>query len=138
MRFTPKHESAVASVSSKLTPMIDVVFLLLIYFIVTATFAQREDELASALKAETREGGASADLVPQIVRIEREGDATVYRLGTRSTSSLEALQSWLAVLPKDAGVFVRVSDDVSVDAVVAALQVCKDAGFSRVSYVPAE
>lgn len=138
MRFTRRHEGGMQSLSSQLTPMIDVVFLLLIYFVVTATFAQREDELASALRAETREGGSSADLMPQVVRIERSGETIVYRIGTREAGSAASLRQILEALPKDAGVFVRVADDVTVEAVAAALQACRDAGFSRVSYVPAE
>lgn len=138
MRFTRKHEGGMPSVSSRLTPMIDVVFLLLIYFVVTATFAQREDELASALRAETQEGGASADLSPQVVRIEMEGGVAVFRIGTLAVPSAAGLRDILDALPKESGVFVRVADDVSVDAVAAALQACRDAGFTRVSYVPAE
>ena len=38
---------------------------------------------------------------------------------------------------KEGGVFVRVSGAAPVSAAAEALQACRDAGFQRVSYVPA-
>jgi hypothetical protein len=49
----------------------------------------------------------------------------------------EALTGVLRQLPKEAGVVVRVRGDAPVAAAAAAQQACKDAGFTRISYVPA-
>jgi hypothetical protein len=69
--------------------------------------------------------------------VERAGDGVVFRLGAHALTELSDLRRLLLELPKASGVVVRVANDVPVDAAAAALQTCKDAGFVKVSYVPA-
>lgn len=122
-----------------LTSMIDVVFLLLIYFLVTLSMRVGESSLASMLKTQSATGGQAADLQPQIVRVELGPDQrAVYRLGGRAMTTRQDLYAVLVQLPKDAGVILRVRGDAPVAAAAAADQACKDAGFTRISYVPAE
>jgi biopolymer transport protein ExbD len=119
--------------------MIDVVFLLLIYFLVTLSMRVGESSLSSTLKTESRGAGREADLQPQIVHVERgEDNRGVFRMGQRVMSTKEALRSVLVQLPKEAGVIIRVRGEAPVAAAAAAEQACKDAGFQRISYVPAE
>ena len=47
-----------------------------------------------------------------------------------------ALAAVLRQLPKEGGVFLRVDGGVTAEAVAAGLQACKDAGFTKISYVP--
>jgi len=121
-----------------MTSMIDVVFLLLVFFMVTASMAPKESELGSALQASEKGESAAADLQPQIVRVERTEFGAAFRVGQRVLSTQEELTELLGRLPKEAGVFVRVSDDVPVRAATSALQACKDAEFTKITYVPAE
>lgn len=140
MRFTKQHHDVgVRSARLPMTPMIDVVFMMLMYFLLSATLSSPESDLASALRAE-RESSSSAasDFQPQIVEIMMRGNAVVYRIGSRELASAERVRELLEPLPKDPGVFVRVHGDVPVSATAAGLQACKDAGFLRVSYVPVE
>lgn len=118
-----------------MTSMIDVVFLLLIFFLVTSSFAPEEGRIESALQAEGR-GAASSDLQPQVVNVERSGGVVVYRVGQRVTTSVQELVSILRQLPREAGVAVRVSGDVPVGAAASAMQAAHDAGFEKRSYVP--
>lgn len=137
MHFSPRHRRGRSRLERlQLTAMIDVIFLLLIFFMTTTTLATPEAELASGLQAE-REGGRAADLAPQIVEVVRIGDAPAFRLGERVMRDKASLQAVLETLPRDAGVFVKVSAGVDVAAAAAALQACRDAGFERVTYVPA-
>jgi biopolymer transport protein ExbD len=115
--------------------MIDVIFLLLIFFMTTTTLAPPESELTSGLRAESQSGSAS-NLAPQIVEVGVFGGSPGFRLGERVVRSRDGLTGLLAELPKDAGVFVRVQNDVDVAMPAAALQACNDAGFVRVTYVP--
>ena len=117
--------------------MIDVIFLLLIFFMTTTTLARPESELTSGLRAESPAGAAS-NLAPQIVEVGVFAGESGFRLGDRIVRSREALEMLLAELPKDAGVFVRVQSGVDVAMPAAALQACNDAGFSRVTYVPVQ
>jgi biopolymer transport protein ExbD len=118
-----------------LTSMIDVVFLLLIFFLVTSNFAQQERELPSALQ--TDGGGVRAsDLQPQIVEIRLLDGSPVFVLGERAVRSSDDLRSLIIQLPKEPGVAVKSDPDVPISAVAAALQAARDAGFTKRSYVP--
>lgn len=120
-----------------ITSLIDVVFLLLIYFIVTSRFTEPESRLSSALQVERQGPGRQSDFAPQVVRVELVGGTPAFRVGERIVRSQPDLQDLLAGLRREHGVFVRVSGAVPVSAAAAALQAAKDAGFSRISYVPA-
>ena len=118
-----------------MTPMVDVTFLLLIFFMVTANFV-RESELRSTLWQDQQGSGAASDLRPQIITIRRTGERFEFLLGERVISTQRELTELLGQLPKDGGVFVRAPGDVTVEPVAAALQAASDAGFLKVSYVP--
>jgi len=120
-----------------LTSMIDVVFLLLVYFLVTSEFAQPERDLESAVQTEG--GGVQAsDLQPQIIEIKLAEAGVVYRIGSSAVGSQAELQAVLAGLPKEPGVAIRADRDVPIRAVASAMQASLDAGFDRRSYVPRE
>jgi len=121
-----------------LTSMIDVVFLLLVYFLVTSNFAQAERDLSSAVQAEGG-GVRTSELQPQVVMIERARDGgVVYRIGSHQTTSQAGLVQVLGSLPKEPGIAIRARRDVPISAVAAAMQASQDAGFIRRSYVPAD
>lgn len=119
-----------------LTSMIDVVFLLLIFFLVTASSTPNESDLASALQSEQAGGGRAADLQPQIVSVLLQDGSPIYRLGARIMTTKQELTTVLRQLPKEGGVFVKVSGAAPIRSMTAALQACKDAGFTKVTYVP--
>ncbi|MBL4808431.1 MAG: biopolymer transporter ExbD [Phycisphaerales bacterium] len=120
-----------------LTSMIDVVFLLLVYFLVTANFAQQERDLSSSVQAEG--GGVRvSELQPQIVEIVLVDGVVEFRIASRWAGSQESLTAILKSLPKEPGVAIRAGRDVPIRAVAAAMQASQDAGFSRRSYVPAD
>ena len=68
MRFTHRDPTSQRAGQLPLGSLIDVVFLLLIFFLVTLRFVQEESELASALQSDEG-GGEIADLQPQIVEV---------------------------------------------------------------------
>jgi len=116
--------------------MIDATFLLLCYFIFTTASGRPEDRLTSALGGTT--GAGAQDLAPQIIDVQRVGDADVFVLGMRRLEDREALTDALRALPREAGLFVRVHRGPRVASAVAAMQAGHDAGFTQVTYVPAE
>lgn len=119
--------------------MIDVTFLLLLYFMVTTVLAKPEDRLSPTLQTQ-RDSAVSraSDFQPQIVEVMRIDDAPGYRLGTGIFRDKAALTAALRGLPKAPGVFINVHDDVDVAHAVAAVQAARDAGFEQVTYVPAK
>lgn len=120
-----------------LVALIDVVFFLLLYFIMAGNLAAVEANLESSLKTDKRSGGAASNLVPQIVNIEGGADGGgLFRLGERTMTDKRALTDVLRSLTKEGGVVVRVSGSAPTHAVATALQACRDAGFTKISYVP--
>lgn len=136
MRVRPKNNRDDAG-DLPLTPMIDVVFLLLIYFMVTATITPPESRVASTLQGE-RGAGQARDLKPQIVTVDLTGQAVTYRLGSRVFADRDSLAAALEQLPKEGGLFVRVTDRAPWSAVAGVMQDALDAGFVKRTYVPAE
>lgn len=118
-----------------LISMIDVVFLLLIYFLVTSDFSQAERRLPSTLQTEG--GGArSVELQPQIVEVGVDNEGVRFTIGRVVVRDRESLIAVLARLPREPGVAVRSAPEAPVSAVAAALQAARDAGFEKRSYVP--
>jgi biopolymer transport protein ExbD len=137
MRLTSRSAKHGSSLDLPLTSMIDVVFLLLIYFLVTTSLIRSEREIESGIKVERRPGSAAGDLAPAVVEVVRGSSGDVYRLGGREFQNIGELRAVLVQFEnKLDGAFVRVADDVSFDSAAAAIQACKDAQFVAVSYVP--
>ena len=121
-----------------LASMIDVTFLLLIYFMVTMVLTAQEDHLSPTLQTQRdAASGEASDFQPQIIDVLMLEGAPAYRLGPRVIRQREVLFEALRELPTSVGVFINVSDGVPVGFAVAAIQVARDAGFEQVTYVPA-
>jgi biopolymer transport protein ExbD len=120
-----------------LAAMIDVIFLLLIFFMATTTLSRPESQLPSGLRAQQASGQTSPS-VPPIVEVGVFDGQAGYKLGSRVFRDRAGLVEVLREQPHDSGVFVKVFDGVSVSMAASALQACELAGFERVTYVPAE
>jgi biopolymer transport protein ExbD len=119
--------------------MIDVTFLLLIYFMVTMILTPTEDRRSPTLQTRAdSSSGPSSDFQPQVVEVLVVDGAPGYRIGRRVVRVRDELAEILAGLPVDPGLFVQVSDGVPVGLVATAIQLARDAGFEKVTYVPAE
>ena len=125
-------------ITLNLVSMIDVTFLLLIYFMVTTVFLDKEDHLSPTLQTQRdAAAGEASDFQPQIVEVLMLDGAPAFRLGSHVMREREALAEALAPLPRSVGVFINVSAGVPVGFAVSAIQVSRDAGFEQVTYVPA-
>lgn len=121
-----------------MTSMIDVVFLLLIFFMTTTSFLATERNLDSAIQARQRSAQqAQSNLEPAIIEIVESGGRYVYRVGAREMTHERELQELLQHFPnKFDGAFVRVRDGAPFGMAAAAIQSAKSAGFAVVTYVP--
>jgi biopolymer transport protein ExbD len=134
MRLTSRRHQS--KLEMQMTSMIDCVFLLLIFFMVTSSFNKAERELDPAVKVQ-RAAPAASDLAPAIVDIVRGGEGFVFKLGGRQFTSAGELTEVLRQLDnKLDGAVVRAADDAPFDMAASAVQACKSAGFQLVSYVP--
>jgi len=120
-----------------LSSMIDVTFLLLIYFIVTTVFNPAEDNLSPALQVEGSGVSVDQDFEPQIISVTIIDSRPVYQIGGHFASSRAELIEVISTLPTDPGIIIRVDDDVPVGFAVAAVQEARNVGFEKVTYVPA-
>jgi biopolymer transport protein ExbD len=133
-----RHKPQATKLELSMTSMIDVVFLLLTFFMVTSSFIQTERNLDPSIRVERpspRE--VLSDLQPAIVDIVRDDAGFRYQLGMRRFDSVEDLLEVLRLFDnKRDGAFVRVADDVPFGMAAAAIQACKEAHFVPVSYLP--
>lgn len=140
MKLSSRKIQRNSRVTLQMTSMIDVVFLLLIFFMTTASFVRTERDLAAAVKVKDKStSSAPSDLEPAIIDIVRAGDKWVFRVGGRETDSLEELTNILKQFEnKLDGAFVRVGDEAPFRMAATAIQAAKSAKFSSVSYVTSD
>jgi biopolymer transport protein ExbD len=135
MKLTSRRHGS--KIELQMTSMIDVVFLLLIFFMVTSSFHKAERELDPAVKVQRAAAAAAQDFSPAVVDVVRSSGGLVFRLGGRELTSAEQLTEVLAQLDNKAnGAVVRASDEAPFGMAASAVQACKSAGFALVSYVP--
>lgn len=136
MKLT-KKKLRKTGVELNLTSMIDVIFLLLIFFLVNVGFSRSERELQATLRGQAA-AGKRANIEPVVVEFVPKGGAFEYKLGSRTVSDALSLTAILKQVPsKVNGAFVRVNDDVPFGFAAGAVQAITDAGFSAVHYIPA-
>ncbi|MFV1967380.1 MAG: ExbD/TolR family protein [Pirellulaceae bacterium] len=138
MKLSSRKTEHERKIELSMTSMIDVVFLLLIFFMTTSSFVKTERNLDSAIKdKEQRAQPAPSDLEPAVVEVVRSDARFVYRVGTRELTSERELTELLRQFKnKSDGAFVRVSDAAPFRMAAAAIQSCKNAQFTAVAYVP--
>jgi biopolymer transport protein ExbD len=117
-------------VSIEMTPMIDMVFLLLIFFLVATTFHQSEREMQIALPVASASEPISALLQELVVNVDASGKLYV---GGRNVSAedLRAIVSEAIALNPDQKVTVRGDRDAAYAHVVVVLDICKGAGIQE-------
>ena len=114
----------------ELTPIIDMVFLLLIFFLVATTYQQSEREIAIALPEAEAAGPISTMLREIIINVDGQGQIIV----GGQTMSLEELRSLVADAVKvnaDQKVSVRGDKDIAYGTIARVLDVCKAAGAQQ-------
>lgn len=135
MRLTRREGSRFELEKARLplVAFIDVVLFLLLYFVLAGNLAAEEQILSTTLGAS--QGRSQSLLQSQMLIIEVQNGQVVYRIGERVMPDRQSLASVLRQLPHDAGIIVRPSPEVPVEATAAAVQEAKDAGFDRISYL---
>ncbi len=126
-------------VTLSMASLIDVVFLLLAFFLITTVVSEPEDSLSPNLQLDREaSAGAQQDFIPQVLEVLVVDAGTVYRIGAQDFTDRDELIGALRRLPKDPGLFVRVHAGTTVAAAAFGIQCGRDAGFNEVTYVPAD
>ncbi len=117
------------TVEVNLTPLIDVVFLLLIFFMVSTTFETRQ---ALELSLPTSDSGSALAPSPVTLSVTQAGD---YRLGDQTLAGGDALRQALAAqasAAREHGLVIEADARTTHAAVVAALDQAAALGIQRV------
>jgi biopolymer transport protein ExbD len=131
VKFARPHRE---EVSVNLAPLIDVVFLLLIFFMVTTTFTK---ETRLTLELPTADGQSVTDQVPEFLEITISQDAQYAINGQVLVSSdIDSVKEALRRLSKgstDIPLVITADANAPHQAVVTALDASGQLGFSRLN-----
>jgi biopolymer transport protein ExbD len=121
----------------QMTPLIDLVFLLLSYFLFTLSLTALEGVLPSKLAlgedpSEQRQDEDPPDQV--ILRLVRTGDAVQYFVDEWPVAGFAELAGRLARLPKDTLVVIDAAPTVATAPVIRTYNQCLRLGLSRVVF----
>ncbi len=116
--------------------MIDIVFLLLIFFLVNSSFRPTERQIESRL-ADPTAASTSAPQEPLTIKILPLAGIYGYQVGGRQFVDRQSLNRWLKQWPvKSQSVMVMTPADAPIEMSILTINDCKQAGFETVSYVP--
>ncbi|MGI9470111.1 MAG: ExbD/TolR family protein [Rubripirellula sp.] len=131
------RRSSVASTLS-LTPLIDVVFLLLIFFLVTSEFEEEERRLDIVLPTAT--SAVPMTSKPREVVVDIDADGLIYLSGQQT--ELDELHRLLRIAvsnnPTNQTVVIRADHSTSFQPVVSVMDVCNQTGVSDYSVTTKE
>lgn len=118
------------AIAMDLTPLIDMVFLLLVFFLVTSTF--KKDELALLLKLPKTEQGAGSEKKIDQLTIELSNEDVAVN---GKKSSMEELPNTLQGTKKDALINLRVDGDVKYQRLVKVLDMLQVNKLENISLI---
>ncbi|MFM8264381.1 MAG: biopolymer transporter ExbD [Pirellula sp.] len=136
------------SLDSMMTPMIDVVFLLLVFFLTTASFQRLEKLLPSSVSAKSDTTlGESQDTPPSppqedihdcVIKLKNQGDQIEYQWNGLVVASLQEIQERLAAILKvraDIPIIVDPEDTIMAGDALRVYDTAKRAGATAVYMV---
>lgn len=141
MRLSKRSKSRRASAPLALTSasMIDVVFLLLIFFLVTTTFRTPTHSLVTPIIAKTnfQNEAVNNDTEQVTLAIRSQAGQIGYELGDLSTSDLSQLSELLKnVKPTSTQILVSVSDGIPFQTAVSVFDLCRSCGHETAAWLP--
>ncbi len=117
-------------VTVEMTPLIDMVFLLLVFFLVATTFHQTEREMQIALPEASFTGPISTALREIIINVDSDGSIIV----SGRTIELDDLRAMIEQAVEgnpDQKVTLRGDRDTAYANIVRVLDICKGAGVQE-------
>lgn len=130
MRFrSPTAEST----GFQIAPMIDIVFLLLIFFIVTWKLARFETEIEIAVPAAEEGTQDERPIGEIIVNVHSDGRMVVNAVVLDDAQLLQKLKN-VAALREDQPVILRGDEESAYKHIVKVLDICKKAGIWNVAF----
>lgn len=117
----------------QLAPMIDVVFLLLIFFIVTYQLSDYETELEVSVPTAEEGATTTRGYLEELVNIRSDG-TIVMEKKIYSLDELQAKMERLARVNKNQPIRIRGDADTKYQDIVSVIDRCRKAGIWNVSF----
>ncbi|WP_228155938.1 ExbD/TolR family protein [Poseidonibacter lekithochrous] len=119
-------------ISMDLTPLIDVVFLLLIFFIVTSEFKKNESILNLSLP---NSASTQKVLDKKDIQIEISKEEVAYK---SEKITFEELKTKLTLIKKDSAITVKIDKEVKYERVVKLLDILNELQLSNLLLITKE
>ena len=130
-RAIPQHPGI------QLAPLVDVLLLLLIFFLMTWNAARNENELDVKVPKASSAKDKMAPIGDVIVNVKADGNVVVNRR-TLSSSELTELLKGLVQLNSDQAVVIRGDEAGAYKNIVNVLNICSEAGVTNVAFATAK
>jgi biopolymer transport protein ExbD len=121
----------------QLAPLVDVLLLLLIFFLLTWNAARNENELDVKVPKATAATQKSAPIGDVIVNVKADGNVVVNRR-TLSEADLTTMLKGLVTLNPDQAVVIRGDEAGAYKNIVSVLNACSLAGVTNVAFATAK
>lgn len=117
----------------QIAPMVDIVFLLLIFFLVTWNFSRSETELDVKVP-KAREGKETRRAVGEVIINVKTNGAVVMNRRQMNTAELQDTLQKIASLYPDQAVILRGDENTDYRHVVEVLDICRRANIWNVAF----
>src|SRR3954468_8305555 len=130
-RALPQHPGI------QLAPLVDVLLLLLIFFLMTWNAARSENELDVKVPKASAAKEKMAPIGDVIVNVKADGNVVVNRRNL-STAELTDLLKGLVQLNADQAVVIRGDEAGAYKNIVNVLNICSESGVTNVAFATAK
>jgi biopolymer transport protein ExbD len=131
MKFRRRTEPAV--LGFQIAPMVDVLLVLLCFFILTWNFARKEQELDVKVPTAENGGEPTMDVNQTVLNLKADG-SIVMNTKPVSYNELSEKMAALAKINKDYAIILRGDENVPYKYVARVLDVCRGAGIWNVAF----
>lgn len=121
----------------QLAPLVDVLLLLLIFFLMTWNAARNENELDVKVPKASAAKEKSAPIGDVVVNVKADGNVVVNRR-TLSGAELTELLKGLVQLNSEQAVVIRGDEAGAYKNIIGVLNVCTEAGVTNVAFATAK
>ena len=121
----------------QLAPLVDVLLLLLIFFLLTRNAARTENELDVKVPKASAAKEKSAPIGDVVVNVKADGNVVVNRRTLSGPELTELLKSLVQLNPEQA-VVIRGDEAGAYKSIIGVLNICTDAGITNVAFATAK